>query len=105
MKAKAGYNGELPATHSLSHSGKSIKPVSEKYFGMKFGDSQSADEPYDPNSKVQANEGVFTTGRGTQGGGSKSTPQAIRMTTGSGSRNSKTMTPTSYPKQSQKIRG
>jgi hypothetical protein len=26
------------------------------------------------------------------------------MTTGSGSRNSKTTTPTSYPKQSQKIR-
>src|ERR1700682_3419401 len=104
MKTKAGYAGQLPATHSRTHSGKSITPVSEKFFGMKLGDSQSADEPWDPNSRIQAKDGIYTTGRGSQGGGSKDTPQAQRMTTGSGSRTSTTRTASSYPKQSQKIR-
>lgn len=77
---------------------KSIGPkVTMEYFGMKFGDSQSADEPYDPNSKSQAKDGIFTTGRGSQGGGSKPTHQAHRP--GSG------RIASSYPKQSQKIRG
>lgn len=105
MKPKGhGWHGELPAIHSRTSSGKTIKPVSELYFDMNIGDMQSADEPWDPNSRVQAQDGVFKTGRGSQGGGSKLTPQAQRMTTGSGSRTSTTRTASSYPKQSQKIR-
>lgn len=84
---------------------KSIGPkVTEQYFGMPFGDSQSADEPYDPNSKVQAKDGIYTTGRGVQGGGSKPTHQAQQMTTGSGSRGARVTIDSSYPRQSQKIR-
>ena len=80
------------------------KPVTETYFGMPLSDGQSADEPYDPNSKMQAKDGVFKTGRGTQGGGSKPTHQAKQMTTGSGSRGARVSIPSSYPKQTQKIR-
>lgn len=42
---------------------------------------------------------------GTKSGGSKPTPQALRMTTGSGSRGSKTTTPSSKPSNPQKLRG
>jgi hypothetical protein len=84
---------------------RSIGPkVTEQYFGMPLSDGQSADEPYDPNSKIQAEDGIYKTGRGSQGGGSKDTPQAQRMTTGSGSRGARTTTPSSYPRQTQKIR-
>ena len=76
-----------------------IKPVTEKYFGMKLGDCQSADEPYDPNSRIQSKDGVFKTGRGSQGGGSKPTPQASIMKRGSGKLTG------SYPRQTQKLRG
>jgi len=42
--------------------------VTEKYFGMPIGDSQSADEPYDKASKGdKAADGIFKTGRGKIG--------------------------------------
>jgi hypothetical protein len=73
------------------------KPVSEKYFGMPLSDGQSADEPYDPASKGnKAEDTVFKTGRGSQGGGSKKTSIP------KGSANHKKG---SYPSKSQKIRG
>ena len=87
---------------------KTVKPVTEKYFGMPIGDCQSADEPYDPASKGdKAADGVFKTGRGSQGGGSKKTPQAQRVVTKSGTHgSSRTMTPSSRSKTgTQKIRG
>ena len=85
---------------------KSIGPkVSEKYFGQTLMNAQVADEPYDPSSKVQAKDGIWKTGRGSQGGGSKPTPQAQRMTTGSGSRGAKVSIGSSYPKHTQKLRG
>jgi hypothetical protein len=75
----------------------SIGPkVTEQYFGMNLADGQSADEPYDPASRIKSKDGVFMTGRGSQGGGSKPTHQAHRP--GSG------RIASSYPKQSQKIR-
>jgi hypothetical protein len=101
-----GYKGKPPKINSLNRTGKSYGPkVSEKMFGMSFMDRQSSDEPWDPNSKVQAVDGVFITGRGSQGGGSKPTPQAQKMTTGSGSRSSTTKQTGSYPRHTQKIRG
>lgn len=46
---------------------KSIGPkVTENYFGMSLMDAQSADEPYDPNSKIQTKDGVWKTGRGAR---------------------------------------
>ena len=79
---------------------KHIKPVTEKYFGMPLSDCQSADEPYDKATKGEkARDGVFTTGRGTQGGGSQSTPQAAIMKRGSATPAS------SAPRNKQKLRG
>lgn len=78
---------------------KHFKSVTEKYFGMGLADSQSADEPYDPAAKVKAKDGVYMTGRGVQGGGSKATPQANRNS----GRSSKTAS--SAPKDRQRIRG
>lgn len=43
--------------------------------------------------------------KGTVSGGSKPTPQAQRMTTGSGSRSSKLTIPTTRPSNPQKLRG
>lgn len=68
-------------------------------------DSQSADDPWDPAKRLQTKDGVFVTGRGAQGGGSKKTHQAVQMTTGSGSRSARYTIPTSNPKTTQKIRG
>ena len=82
--------------------------VTEHYFGMPLGDCQSADEPYVPQSKGdKADDGVFKTGRGSQGGGSKKTPQAQRMVANSGThgRSDKTTTGSSKPRMSQKLRG
>ena len=80
--------------------------VTERYFGMELADSQSADEPYDKANKGEkAADGVFKTGRGSQGGGSKRTPQLSLQTTGSGSRRSKVTIGSSIPRNSQKIRG
>jgi hypothetical protein len=76
-----------------------ITPVSEKYFGFNINNSQECDEPYDPASKIDTKDGTRLNGRGSQGGGSKPTPQAAIMKKGSG----KLMG--SYPKQTQKIRG
>lgn len=85
---------------------KKIGPkVTETYFGMSLMDAQSADEPYDPAAKIKAKDGVYATGRGSQGGGSKPTPQAQRMTTGSGSRGAKVHIGSSYPKNAQRLRG
>ena len=72
--------------------------VTEKYFGMPLGDSQSADEPYDPASKGdKGKDGIFKTGRGSQGGGSKPSRNPGRSgSVGMGS---------SAPKQIQRIRG
>lgn len=103
-------HGELPAIASISSSGKGSGgaiggKVTEKYFGMQLGDCQSADEPYDPNSKTQTQDGVFKTGRGSQGGGSKMTPQIKRMVTGSGTRSSKVKVGSSIPRNTQKLRG
>lgn len=112
MKIGPKSYGDRPATASPSSSGKGHGgaiggPVSEQYFGMPISDTQSADEPWDKASKGnKADDGVFKTGRGSQGGGSKMTPQIKRMVTGSGTRGrSKTTTPASYPKQTQRIRG
>jgi len=66
-------------------------------------DSQSADEAYDPAKKIQTTDGVFATGRGQQGGSSKPTPQAQRMTTGN-ARGGSYKIGNSAPKQTQKIR-
>lgn len=64
-----------------------IKPVTEMYLGEPLSNSQGL--------------GV----RGAVSGGSKPTPQAQRMTTGSGSRSSKVTIPTSRPSNPQKLRG
>ncbi len=80
------------------------KPVVEGVFGYKFMDQQSADELYDPNYNPQTKDGVYITGRGSQGGGSVKTPQAQRMVTGN-SRGGAYKIGNSAPKQTQKIRG
>jgi hypothetical protein len=80
------------------------KPVSEKYFGQPLSNAQDPDEPYDPMQRRKEFGDAHMNGRGSQGGGSKPTPQATRMTTGSGSRGAKVTIPVSYPKQTQKIR-
>jgi hypothetical protein len=109
IKPKTDGDGHAYATlpGSPTSSGKKIPKVSEKYFGMGLADSQSADEPYDAaNRGEKATDGVFKTGRGSQGGGSKPTPQAKRMVTGSGThKGAKTYMCGSYPKQTQRLRG
>ena len=74
--------------------------VTEKYFCMLAGDCQSADEPYDPASQGdKAKDGIFKTGRGSQGGGSKPTPQAAIMKKGSAK------LVVTYPRHTQRLRG
>ena len=74
--------------------------VTEKYFGTPISDCQSADEPYDPMFKGnKTDDGTLKVGRGSQGGGSKPTPQAGIMKRGSGKLHG------SYPSKSQQIRG
>ena len=76
---------------------KTVKPVSEKYFGMNISNSQDPDEPYDP---VQAKKNTFSdshmNGRGSQGGGSKK---------GITSRRSGALSSSSKPKSAQRLRG
>lgn len=70
-----------------------------KYFGSKLGELQDPDEPNDPARKKQSLDGVWFKGKGSQGGGSKPTPQAAVMKRGSGKLSG------SYPKSAQKLRG
>ena len=76
----------------------SVKPkaVSMTYFGQKIGNGQDPDEPYDAAAK-KSNYGMKLSGMGSQGGGSKPTPQAKRLGTAKNHG--------SHPRQSQKIRG
>ena len=75
------------------------KPVTMKYFGEPIGNAQDPDEPYDHSKGTISGDGGKIGGKGSQGGGSKPTPQAAIMKRGSGNIAS------SAPKQTQKLRG
>ena len=75
------------------------KPVSQQYFGQPIGNCQDPDEPYDRSAGTMNADGGKIGGKGAQGGGSKSTPQAAILKRGSSNIGS------SRPKQTQKIRG
>jgi hypothetical protein len=99
-------------THaSINQSGKGVDNrqfgghVQEGNFGYKFAVAQDPDELYDPNQAPDFKDGSLTKGRGARGSGSKPTPQAKLMTTGSGTRRSKITIGSSYPKSTQKLRG
>ena len=80
--------------------------VTEKYFGSPLANGQGCDEPYDPAFKARFEDGQIMNGRGSQGSGSKPTPQRALTTTGSGIRGgSRVHNSGSYPRHSQKIRG
>lgn len=81
------------------------KSVTETYFGQPIGNGQDPDEPYDKTQGTRNRDGVKIGGRGARGKGSKPTPQARRMTTGSGSRSSRVSIGSSRPKSTQKLRG
>jgi len=74
------------------------------YMGHPIGNGQDPDAPGDPTAN-RSGDGMKIAGRGSQSGGSKPTPQAKRMTTGSGSRSSRVTVSGSYPRHSQRIRG
>ncbi len=78
--------------------------VKEGVFGYPLMNQQSADETFDKNYRTQTKDGVFMTGRGSQGGGSKKTPQAQQMVTGNSRGGSYTIG-SSIPKHPQKLRG
>jgi len=71
--------------------------VTENYLGQPLGNCQDPDEPYDKSQGTKNRDGVKIGGRGAQGGGSKSTPQAQ-------SRGKATIGSTA-PKSPQKLRG
>ena len=73
--------------------------VTEKYFGQPFGNNQDPDEPNDRSAGTISSDGYKIGGRGSQGGGSKPTPQAGIMKKGSAGGGS------SRPRSAQKIRG
>ena len=76
---------------------KTVKPVSEMYFGMNISNSQDPDEPYDPvqKKKILIADGHMN-GRGSQGGGSKK---------GVTSRRSGALSGSSKPRSAQRLRG
>ena len=77
-------------------------PVSEDYFGHKIGNVQDPDSPNDPVQRKKdglMGSEAHMNGRGSQGGGSKPTPQVRIMKQGSGALQG------SYPRNTQKIRG
>jgi hypothetical protein len=73
--------------------------VSQRYLGQPIGNSQDPDEPYDKSGGAFKGEGGMIGGMGSQGGGSKPTPQRATMRMGSGKLHG------SYPRNPQKIRG
>ncbi len=73
---------------------KTVKPVSEIYFGQQIGNGQDPDEPYDRRAKTSV-DGFKLAGRGAQGGGSKKTVVS-RGTAKTG---------TTRPKSPQRLRG
>jgi hypothetical protein len=83
---------------------RSTIPVNQ-YFGRPIGNGQEPDELYDKTSDSNNQDGMRIAGKGSQGGGSRPTPQAKRMTTGSGSRGSRVSITSSHPKAAQKLRG
>lgn len=75
------------------------KPVDMRYFGQPIGNGQDPDEPYDRSSGTMTADGGKIGGKGSQGGGSKTTRQAQQMKKGSAALGS------SRPSRNQKIRG
>ena len=79
------------------------RSVFTKYMGQPIGNSQEPDDPHDPYT--DRHDGMKISGMGSVSGGSKPTPQAARMTTGSGSRSSRISIGSSIPRNTQKLRG
>lgn len=80
--------------------------VKQTYLGQPIGNTQDPDEPYDHSGGAFKGEGGKIGGMGSQGSGSKPTPQRGLTTTGSGSRGgSRVHNSGSYPRNLQKIRG
>jgi len=77
--------------------------VNQNYLGNKLGNSQDPDEPYD-QSDPYTGGGNKIGGQGAQGGGSKVSPQISKTTTGTTTGGSRS-TPSSYPRNAQRLRG
>ena len=74
------------------------KPLSKTYFGHPIGDGQNPDEPWDTSAGTGPTAEKIG-GKGSQGGGSKPTPQTAVMKRGSARLGS------TAPRNTQRIRG